>query len=69
MSMRVVTAIPDRTVDASVVRRLARADSGATVVRRCLDVVELRAAAAAGLVDVAIVDMQLKGIDRDVVTE
>ncbi len=69
MSLRVVTALLDRDFEAAVVRRLGRADSGATVVRRCRDLVELRSVSAAGLADVAVVDLQLRGIDRDVMTE
>ena len=69
MTLRVVTALPGRAFEADVVRRLSRADSGATVVRRCLDVVELRSVAGARLADVAVVDLSLRGIDRDVVAE
>ena len=69
MTIRVVIALSDKAIEASVVRRLARADTGATVVRRCLDVVELRAVAAAGLADVAVVELHLRGMDRDVVRE
>jgi MinD-like ATPase involved in chromosome partitioning or flagellar assembly len=69
VSLRVVTALPDRAFEAEVVRRLSRADSGATVVRRCLDAVELRSVAGAGQADVVIVDLALRGLDRDVVTE
>ena len=69
MTLRVVTALPGNAFEADVVRRLARADSGAIVVRRCLDVVELRSVAGARLADVAVVDLALRGLDRDIVAE
>jgi MinD-like ATPase involved in chromosome partitioning or flagellar assembly len=69
VTLRVVTALPDRAFEADVMRRLSRADSGATVVRRCLDAIELRSVAGARLADVAVVDLNLRGLDRDVVAE
>ena len=69
MTLRVVVALSDLAFEAAVVRRLARADSGATVVRRCLDVVELRAVVGAQLADVVVVDTELNGLDREVLAE
>jgi len=69
-----VSALPDGTpvpvlcavrgpAEASVATTLA-ADPGTVVVRRCADVVELLAAAAAGLGAVAVVSGDLTGLDR-----
>lgn len=69
MTVRVVTSLLDPTFDEAVVRRVGRADSGATISRRCVDVVALRSAAGAGIADVAIVDAGLRGLDRDIVSE
>jgi len=67
--LRVVTAVPGTPLEDALVRRLTRADAGATVVRRCLDTVELRSVAGADLADVAVIDLALRGLDRDIVAE
>lgn len=69
MTLRVATALLNATIDEGVLRRLSRADAGATIVKRCVDLVELRTAAAAGQVDVAVVDARIPGLDRDVISE
>ncbi|GAB2472429.1 AAA family ATPase [Xylanimonas ulmi] len=54
--------------ETQVVVALGAPDSGARVTRRCGDVVELLAAAAAGAGCVAIVSGDLPGLDRETVT-
>jgi MinD-like ATPase involved in chromosome partitioning or flagellar assembly len=66
MSRRVATALVDRTTEADVVASLAGRRE-IELVRRCRDVVELRAVVATGQVDVVVVDPALRGLDRDVV--
>jgi MinD-like ATPase involved in chromosome partitioning or flagellar assembly len=69
MTLRVATALLDSAFDEAVLRRLGRADSGATIARRCVDLVEIRTATTARIVDVALLDARLAGLDRDVITE
>jgi len=65
----VATALVDTDFEHRLVQRLAKVDAGAFVVRRCLDLIEIRSVAAAHLVDVVVVDPQLRGFDRDMVGE
>ena len=69
MSVRVATALVDTDFEHRLVQRLAKVDAGAFVVRRCLDLIELRSVAAAHLADVVVVDPNLRGFDRDVVSQ
>jgi Flp pilus assembly CpaE family ATPase len=68
VTIRVATAAADAVAESAIVRALTQA-SGAQLVRRCRDVVELRAVAVTTDVDVAVVDARLRGLDRDVVDE
>lgn len=66
--MRVLLAIPDPGVEAAILRRCGRADAGATVVRRCVDLADLMAAAGAGTpADAVVVAASLRHLDRDAV--
>jgi Flp pilus assembly CpaE family ATPase len=68
VSIRVATAAADAVAESAIVQALMQA-SGAQLVRRCRDVVELRAVAVTTDIDVAVVDGRLRGLDRDVVDE
>lgn len=67
MMLRVATALTDAVLESAVVNSIGTVPGEATVVRRCRDVVELRAVAVTRQIDVAVVDGQLRGMDRDVV--
>ncbi|MFC7406361.1 AAA family ATPase [Georgenia alba] len=54
-------------VESDLVRALDAPGSGVRVVRRCADVAEVLAAAAAGLGAIAVVGTDLAGVDRSVV--
>ena len=54
--------------ETDVVRRLDAPGSGTRVVRRCADVPEVLAAAAAGLGELAVLAADLPGVDRPTVT-
>ncbi len=66
MTLRVATALTDAAAESAVVHALNDSPVGATLVRRCRDIVELRAVAATSQIDVAVVDGELRGLDRDV---
>ncbi|MCZ3389623.1 MAG: P-loop NTPase [Actinomycetia bacterium] len=66
VTLRVATALTDAVVESAVVHAASVSPCSATVTRRCRDIVELRAVAATGQVDVAVVDGALRGLDRDV---
>jgi Flp pilus assembly CpaE family ATPase len=65
--LRVATALTDAVLESAVVHSVSTAVGETTVVRRCRDVVELRAVAVTRQIDVAVVDGQLRGLDRDVI--
>jgi MinD-like ATPase involved in chromosome partitioning or flagellar assembly len=65
--LRVATALTDAVRESRVVQVIS-AMPDAVLVRRCRDIVELRAVAHASQVDAVIVDAGLRGLDRDVVT-
>ena len=67
MTLRIATALTDAGRESSVVQAVM-ALPDAVVVRRCRDIVELRAVAHAAQVDVVVVDAGLRGLDREVVT-
>lgn len=67
MTLRVATALTDAVIESAAVQAVNAAPGGAAVVRRCRDVVELRAVALTSQIDVAVVDGELRGFDRDVV--
>jgi MinD-like ATPase involved in chromosome partitioning or flagellar assembly len=66
VSVGVLLAL-DGQVESEVVRLLDSPGSGVRVVRRCADVPEVLAAAAAGLGALAVLDAELPGVDRSVV--
>lgn len=66
MSVGVLLAL-DGQVESEVVRLLDSPGSGVRVVRRCADVPEVLAAAAAGLGALAVLDAEMPGVDRSVV--
>ncbi|MCZ3387192.1 MAG: P-loop NTPase [Actinomycetia bacterium] len=66
--LRVATALADAAAESAVVQAVNKSPARATIVRRCRDIVELRAVAATGQIDLAVVDGDLRGLDRDVVT-
>ncbi|MBA3339902.1 MAG: chromosome partitioning protein [Geodermatophilaceae bacterium] len=68
MGMPVLTAVTGATWEADLVGELDRADHGVTVVRRCVDLAELLAAAAAGTARAALLSAELRRLDRDAVT-
>lgn len=66
MSIRVATALTDAEQESRVVQAVSSTMPDAVIVRRCRDVVELRALAQSAQVDVVVVDGALRGLDRDV---
>lgn len=68
MGLPVLTAVTGATWEADLVGELDRSDHGVTVVRRCVDLAELLAAAAAGSARVALLSAELRRLDRDAVT-
>jgi MinD-like ATPase involved in chromosome partitioning or flagellar assembly len=68
VTVDVLTAIADPRREASVVAALARGTTGVRVARRCVDLADLLAAAAAGLGNVAVVSADLRRLDREALT-
>jgi Flp pilus assembly CpaE family ATPase len=66
VSIPLLTAIGDPAVEAALVAAFDRPALGVTVVRRCVDVADLLAAAAAGTARAAVVSSDLRRLDRDV---
>jgi MinD-like ATPase involved in chromosome partitioning or flagellar assembly len=64
--VRVLTAITGADWESVLVRSVERA-AGAVVARRCVDVADLLASAAAGQGDVVLLSGELRRLDRDVV--
>ena len=67
MSIPVLTAVADPALEADLVARLGTDETAARVVRRCVDIADLLAAAAAGLGRVAVVSADLRRLDQDAV--
>lgn len=65
MKVLVLTAADGAGWEAQLLSELAAADCGIEVARRCVDVVDLLSAAAAGLAAVALVDVRLRRFDAD----
>ncbi len=63
--LTVLTAVAAPSVEAELVAGFADPDLGILVVRRCVDLVELLAAAAMGTARAALVSADLRGLDRD----
>ncbi len=68
MTLRVATALTDAAAESAVAHAVNDSPVGAVLVRRCRDIVELRAIAATSQIDVAVVDGELRGLDRDVLS-
>lgn len=66
MTVPVLTAVPGRSGEAALVAALA--GSGVSVVRRCLDLADLLAAASTGTARAALVSGDLRLLDRDALT-
>ena len=67
MALQVFTAVTGAAWESELVGALDRADHGVTVVRRCVDVSELLAAAATGTGQAALLSADLRRLDVDAV--
>ena len=67
MALQVFTAVTGAAWEAELVGALDRADHGVRVVRRCVDVAELLAAAATGTGQAALLSGELRRLDVDAV--
>ncbi|MGZ4610906.1 MAG: AAA family ATPase, partial [Actinomycetes bacterium] len=65
MTVRVLAAVSGASWEASLVAALEGGASGITVVRRCVDLADLLAAAAAGTARAALLSAELRRLDRD----
>ena len=65
MSVPVLAAVTGATWEAALVAGLERTPSGITVVRRCVDLADLLAAAATGTARAALLSAELRRLDRD----
>jgi MinD-like ATPase involved in chromosome partitioning or flagellar assembly len=68
MTIGVLTAIGDTGREAALVASLERRDLGVRVVRRCIDLPDLLAAAAAGSAQAVVLSADLRRLDRDALT-
>jgi MinD-like ATPase involved in chromosome partitioning or flagellar assembly len=68
MALQVFTAVTGAAWESELVGALDRVDHGVTVVRRCVDVAELLAAAATGTGQAALLSGDLRRLDVDAVT-
>jgi Flp pilus assembly CpaE family ATPase len=68
MALNVFTAVTGAAWESELVGALDRANHGVTVVRRCVDVAELLAAAATGTGQAALLSAELRRLDADAVT-
>jgi Flp pilus assembly CpaE family ATPase len=67
MALQVFTAVTGAAWESELVAALDRADHGVTVVRRCVDVADLLAAAATGTGQAALLSAELRRLDADTV--
>jgi MinD-like ATPase involved in chromosome partitioning or flagellar assembly len=67
MTLQVFTAVTGAAWESELVGALDRADHGVTVVRRCVDVSDLLAAAATGTGQAALLSAELRRLDLDAV--
>ena len=67
MALQVFTAVTGAAWESALVSALDRTDHGVTVVRRCVDVSELLAAAATGTGQAALLSAELRRLDGDAV--
>ncbi|MCU1615062.1 MAG: ATPase involved in chromosome partitioning [Frankiales bacterium] len=68
MALQVFTAVTGAPWESELVGALDRVDHGVTVVRRCVDVAELLAAAATGTGQAALLSADLRRLDGEAVT-
>ena len=68
MSLPILTAVTDSVVEAGLVSAFDRRDLGVTVVRRCVDLPDLLAAATTGAARAALLSADLRRLDRDALT-
>ena len=64
-SLGVLTAIVNPSLEAALVAGFTRHELGVTVVRRCVDLIELRSAGAGGTAQAALISADLRGLDRE----
>ncbi len=67
MALHVFTAVTGAAWESELVGALDRSDHGVTVVRRCVDVSELLAAAATGTGQAALLSAELRRLDGDAI--
>src|SRR3954451_5445304 len=67
MALQVFTAVTGAAWESELVGALDRVDHGVAVVRRCVDVSELLAAAATGTGQAALLSAELRRLDGDAV--
>jgi MinD-like ATPase involved in chromosome partitioning or flagellar assembly len=65
VSVPVLTAVTDAVWEADLVSAFERQDFGVVVIRRCVDLADLLAAAAAGTARAVILSADLRRLDRD----
>ncbi len=65
MSVPVLTAVTGASWEAALVAGLERTRTGITVVRRCVDLADLLAAASTGTARAALLSAELRRLDRD----
>ncbi len=66
MSVPVLTALTDPGLEASLVAAFAHPALGVTVVRRCVDLADVLAAASTGTTRAVLVAGDLRRLDREI---
>ncbi|MGI8699259.1 MAG: AAA family ATPase [Mycobacteriales bacterium] len=69
MRIPVLTAVTDALWEAELVSALEREDLGVTVVRRCVDLADLLATAAAGTARAVLLSADLRRLDQDALAQ
>lgn len=65
MGVCVLTAVTDARWESEVIAGFDRADLGVSIARRCVDLADLLAAAAAGTAQAVLLSADLRRLDRD----
>lgn len=65
MNVPVLTAVTDAVTEANLVSAFERSEYGVSVVRRCVDLADLLAAAASGTARAVVLSADLRRLDRD----
>jgi MinD-like ATPase involved in chromosome partitioning or flagellar assembly len=68
VSLPVLTAVTDAAWESDLVAALDSSDLGVTIVRRCVDVADLLAAASAGTARAVVLSADLRRLDREVLS-